>query len=149
MVAKLQIMTVSVVVAIALIACSSDDGPKTDNSAASSSNDSSSEAAAPLDGTYEITVEQSDTTKEPGASPGTWTLTLTMDPASAHFSGPGGRSVDLNPMELTETRMVVPPDPSCPNNDPGPGEANTRSSSVATRWSSPRWRIPAATGPSP
>ena len=26
------------------------------------------------------------------------------------------------PTELSETRMIVPPDPGCPNNEPEPGE---------------------------
>ena len=124
MIPKPQIMTISLLLAVGLIACGSNDEPITDNRASSSTTPtkSSSEAGAPLDGTYEMTVTESDLSEEGGAQPGTWTITLTLDPASAHLSGPGGRSIPLDPTELTESGMVVPPDPACPNNDPAPGK---------------------------
>jgi hypothetical protein len=73
-----------------------------------------------LDGTYEMTVAEEDETETGGAEPGRWTVTINAGDAS--FDGPGGRHIPLMPTEISETRMIVPSDPNCPNNDPAPGE---------------------------
>jgi hypothetical protein len=73
-----------------------------------------------LDGTYEMTVAEDDAAVTGGASPGRWTLTINAGDAT--FDGPGGRHIPLMPTEISETRMIVPADANCPNNDPAPGE---------------------------
>ncbi len=83
-------------------------------------NDEPSSPERGLEGTYEMTVAEEDTTESAGASPGRWTLTISAGDAS--FDGPGGRHIPLMPTEISETRMIVPADPNCPNNEPAPGE---------------------------
>jgi hypothetical protein len=81
---------------------------------------SSPETVVDLDGTYEMTVAEDDVTDVGGASPGRWTLTINAGDAT--FDGPDGRHIPLMPTEISETRMIVPADANCPNNDPAPGE---------------------------
>lgn len=73
-----------------------------------------------LDGTYAMTVAANEPTKSGGAEPGRWTINI--DSGDASLDGPENRHIPLTPTELSETRMVVPADPGCPNNDPSPGE---------------------------
>jgi hypothetical protein len=73
-----------------------------------------------LDGTYEMTVAEDDATETSGASPGRWTLTINTGDAT--FDGPDDRHIPLMPTEISESRMIVPADANCPNNDPAPGE---------------------------
>ena len=77
------------------------------------------ETSASLDGTYEITVAEADATESGGATPGLWTLTI--DSEDATLAGPEGRSPPLAPTTLSETEMVLPPDPMC-RNDGEPSE---------------------------
>jgi hypothetical protein len=81
---------------------------------------SSETMSAQLDGTYEMTVTEEDETETGGASPGRWTVTINA--GDANFDGPDDRHIPLMPTEISETRMIVPADPNCPNNDPVPGE---------------------------
>ena len=81
---------------------------------------SSPETVVDLDGTYEMTVAEEDAAEIGGASPGRWTLTINAGDAT--FDGPGGRHIPLMPTEISTTRMIVPADADCPNNDPAPGE---------------------------
>jgi hypothetical protein len=92
-----------------LVGCGGDDEPSSPEAGES----------AGLNGTYEMTVTEEDTTESAGASPGRWTLTINAGDAT--FDGPG-RHIPLMPTEISETRMIVPPDPDCPNNEPAPGE---------------------------
>ena len=73
-----------------------------------------------LDGTYEMTVAEDDTTESAGAQPGPWMVTINAGDAT--LNGPGSRHIPLMPTEISETRMIVPSDASCPNNEPAPGE---------------------------
>ena len=99
-----------VLCSVALAGCGGDDEQSS----------AASETSASLDGTYEITVAEEDETASGGAEPGVWTLTINSGDAT--LTGPGGQTPPLAPTTLSETEMVVPPDPECPNNDGEPGE---------------------------
>lgn len=104
------------VMGILLNACTRDRSSAPTSTASPSSETG---VAIGLDGTYEITVKEGDTSSKGGAQPGRWTLTL--DSGAANLKGPENFGVELDPLELNEKRLIVPPDFACPNNDPEPG----------------------------
>ena len=79
----------------------------------------SGETGASLDGSYQITVAEADATDKGGATPGVWTLTI--DSGDATLTGPEGHNPPLAPTTLSETEMVLSPDPTC-RNDGAPSE---------------------------